>query len=59
MNNCLMYIVYRTIDENEYHYVGEFTEKDAAIEFASSQETKCVVAEHRSFCDSPIIYKNY
>ena len=54
-----MYNVYRKIDENEYHYVGEFTERDAAIEFASKQQEKCVVAEHRSFCDSPRIYKNY
>lgn len=54
-----MYNVYRTINENEYHYIGGFTEKGAAIEFASKQQEKCVVAEHRSFCDSPIIYKNY
>ena len=54
-----MYKVYAKINENEYHYVGEFSNSDAAIEFASKQETKCVVAEHRSFCDSPIIYKNY
>lgn len=55
----MKYNVYQTTDENEFHYVGEFSKKDAAIDFASKQTTKCAVTEHRSFCDSPIVYKNY
>lgn len=53
-----MYKVYHK-NVNDYDYVGEFSNKEAAIEFASKQETKCIVSEYRSFCDNPIIYKNY
>lgn len=52
-----MYKVYAKINENEYHYVGEFSNREAAIEFVSKQDTKCVVTEKRFF--NEIIYENY
>ena len=51
-----MYKVYHK-NGNDYDYIGEFSNREAAIEFASKQETKCVVTEKRFF--NEIIYKNY
>lgn len=51
-----MYKVY-VYRGNDYEYIAEFSNREAAIKFASKQETKCVVTEKRFF--NEIIYQNY
>lgn len=56
-NKIAMYKVYCQ-NGLEYHYVGEFSTEENAIEFCKNQIDHCVVAEYKGFDDSQIIYDN-